>query len=661
MPSEFSISEGALSDAVTGTGGLGPTFAFGPENVKYRYGERYTSEATNRKFLGIPLGIYLGFSPSFENDILTLSADPEFGYCFARIASQDDPLYIVDVIVQDDATLDFTNHSAYPVNVVLKATGKLGFPHGAEIVTQTAAPVYPTEILIGVVTGPNTIDIAEPFSRDTPYAYTGTPLGYGFMKSNAVEELLASIALNSEVADARVDLAGVTQPDLLSRIEADGSAAAMANRLGKENKTILADDFVVPSPTTSINISRAFSRFHRNITGNTPIQDFNGFASEDRVGAITSGVVPDPAPAGAMTDPERNVCAIIDATTEARLLDSNRQVAYGRLEHDEYTLSGDEITFTMSSTTVAGINTLFNTTVPGSNPARNEVEPGDIIQDPISGDFFEVASVTNDTTLELSISFPNATTPPTTPPALRRTFTLNAVTRSDVDQEDAFTMPAGTVRVFFNAWLSVENSQYNYMTDLLRHFEELPVLSASTTTAGKALVATGIPEGRAGAVYSVQQIGSQVGPLHIHTIDFRGATAGPVGVVDVTQRGPTGIVGPPGSGGLPGPPGVQGPQGVGFTNFNTGNLFRESSLFVHGSLGSGTQYSYSTSMVGSEILFLTGGNSEWFSPVIFDADDHWQIDDISIVSGMNVRLDARVPTGGTPSAEVRFFLNAATR
>jgi hypothetical protein len=66
-------------------------------------------------------------------------------------------------------------------------------------------------------------------------------------------------------------------------------------------------------------------------------------------------------------------------------------------------------------------------------------------------------------------------------------------------------------------------------------------------------------------------------------------------------------------------------------------------------------------MSGSEILFLTGGNSEWYSPFIFDADDHWEITNIEIVSGTQVRLSARVPLGATPAAQVRFFLNAATR
>lgn len=628
-----------------------PSYTFNQESVKYRFGERYASEASNRKFLGIPLGVYLGFTPSFSNAILTLAVDPTYGYSLARLASQDDELYIVDAILREDVTLDFSNHSVFPVNVVLRANGKLGFPHSAEILTQTAATTYPTEILIGVVTGPNLIDVAEPFNRDTPYAYTGAPIGYGFMKDGALEDLLAAIAVNAEVAAARVDLAGVTHPSLDARLEEDASASAMAGRLGKELRTVLADDFIIGSPTDSINISRAFSAFHRTIAGSSPFVDFDGFASETRIGAVTSGTVPDPPPTGALTDPERNVCAVIDAVTESRLTGSSRQVAYGRLSLDEVVLAGTEIVFNNSSTTVNGTGTLFT----------SEVQVGDIIQDPIGNGFYEVASITSNVVLDLSVVFPNATTPAATPPALRRRFTLSAKIRSGPSSETIFTMPASTVRVYFNAWLSLQTAQYDYFTELLKNFEEAPVPAATTASDGKALLTSGIPEGKAGGVYAVQQIGVQVGPPHVHTFGFTSAAAGVPGVANITQRGPTGLPGNPGAGGVPGPTGPQGPQGQGFTNFATGNLFNESSLFNHFTLGSGTIYSFTTAMSGSEILFLTGGNSEWYSPFIFDSDDHWHITDIVVVGGTTVRLDARVPTGASPAAQVRFFLNAATR
>lgn len=628
-----------------------PTYTVNPERVKYRFGERYTSEATNRKFLGIPLGIYLGFRPSFDNLVLTLDVDPTSGLSLLRLASQDDPLYIVDIVLRESISLDFSNHNAFPVYVVARANGKLGFQHSAQILTQSTAPVYPTEILIGVVTAPNTIDVSEPFNRTTPYAYSGAPLGYGFMKDGAVEELLAAIAINSEVTAARTDLSGVIHPSLDTRLEVDASASAMAGRLGKEIKTLIGGDFVIAAPTDSINISRAFSAYHRNLAGLTPAQNFDGFASESRVGAITSGTVPDPPPVGALTDPERNVCAIIDATTEARLTNSSRQVAYGRLVFAQVTLTGTEIVFNNGSTAVNGTGTAFTT----------QVQVGDLIEDPIGGGLYEVASITSNILLDLSVPFPDPTTPGATPPGIRRRFTLNARTRTGPTSETSFTMPTSTVRVYFNAWLSVATSHYDHFTELLRNFEEEPLPLATTTTPGKALLAAGLTEGKAGSVFAVRQLGVQVGPPHVHTIEFDGATSAGPGVADVTQRGPTGLPGNPGSAGLPGPPGPPGPQGQGFTNFSAANLFMESGLFQHQVLGGGALYSFTTTMSGSEILFLTGGNSEWFSPFVFDNDDHFDITDITIVSGTQVRLSARVPIGPTPSGEVRFFLNAATR
>lgn len=54
---------------------FGPTQVFTKENVKARWLERYTSDAINKKFLGIPRGIYLGFVPSQSGLTLTLKTD----------------------------------------------------------------------------------------------------------------------------------------------------------------------------------------------------------------------------------------------------------------------------------------------------------------------------------------------------------------------------------------------------------------------------------------------------------------------------------------------------------------------------------------------------------------------------------------------------------
>ena len=58
----------------------GPIQAFTREDVKARWTERYTSDAINKKFLGIPRGIYLGFIPSPAGLVLTLKPDKALTY-----------------------------------------------------------------------------------------------------------------------------------------------------------------------------------------------------------------------------------------------------------------------------------------------------------------------------------------------------------------------------------------------------------------------------------------------------------------------------------------------------------------------------------------------------------------------------------------------------
>ena len=652
MVAEFSISEAPIADALTGAAAFGPSVQFDAQDVKFRYGERYISESANQKFLGIPLGIYLGLIPSFENNILTLGVDPTLGVSLARLISQEDPLYSVDIIIDAAVTLDFTNHSLFPVNVVLKARGRLGFAHSAEIVTQTATPGFPTEILLGVVTGVDTISVIEPFNRDTPFAYSGAPLGYGFMKSGGVEDLLNSIAMSAEVINARTDLAGTVHPDLVTRLDTDGSALAISERLGRETKTIFGDSFAIVSPTDQLNVSRAFSALHRSIAGNSPSVDFEGFASEARSGAVTSGTIPLPAAAGTLTDSERNACAIIDGLTEERFTSNDRQVAFGRLSLDEATLSGTEISFSIGSPTVTGIGTLFTV----------EVEAGDIIQDPSGGNFYEVLTTpVFDTTLTLSVNAV-VSSAPLTPPGLRRRFTMNARTRTGPTTDTAFTLPSGvTAQVYFTAWRTLNTAQYDYLPRLFREFEEAPIRPATTLLEGKALIVPGASEALAGAVFEIQEQGTLVDQQHIHTIDFNGAALVTPGIADVTQRGPIGPVGPPGGGGAPGPVGPQGPQGQGFSNFSTSNLFELSAPFNHSALGAGVQYTFTTTMSGTEILFLTGGNATWDEnggAVV--SNDHFQIDDIFIVggTGMQVRMNLTSPGG---DVTMTYFMNAATR
>jgi len=58
----------------------GPIQAFTRDNIKARWTERYTSDAVNKKFLGLPRGIYLGFVPSSVGLILDLKPDKALTY-----------------------------------------------------------------------------------------------------------------------------------------------------------------------------------------------------------------------------------------------------------------------------------------------------------------------------------------------------------------------------------------------------------------------------------------------------------------------------------------------------------------------------------------------------------------------------------------------------
>ena len=366
-----------------------PTIAINRQNVKFRYGEQYVSEAANRKFLAIPRGVYYGFAPTFADDILTLSPDPTYGVSQARLTSSDDPTIALDVVTTGAITLDFTGHSTYPVNVVLKANGALGIAHSAQVFTKVGAAVDPTELLLGVVTAANTISVDLPADRSNPYAYTGAPLGYGFMPSGAVEDLIAAVSLVQEVENARTDLTGFTHANLRLRLDADATGPAIAGRLGKELRTIVSEDHTLPAtPATSgsINVSRSFSSLYRS---NTPVANIPGFASEDQLGAITDGTLPPVVPTGALADSERNVCMVIDTSTERRLQNDSKVAAYGRLSFSEVVLTG-ALTFVATNDIVTGAGTDF----------PSQVEVGDIVQDTVD-DYYEVAAIPHSITGEL--------------------------------------------------------------------------------------------------------------------------------------------------------------------------------------------------------------------------------------------------------------------
>jgi len=743
-----------------------PTHSFDEQNIKFRHGERYISEASNQKFLGIPRGVYLGFVPTTSGNVLTLSPDSVYNISLARLTSQDDPTYSVDVTTVDAVTLDFTSQVTYPINVILKATGALGLPHTALLDSQVPAAVDPTELLMCVVTaalnheavvsgpllvgetvtggtsGASAVIISlganqtlvgtvtsgpfvigetitggtslatallttaqtitalfdDPTNRSTPFAHLSAPLGYGFMKDGAVEELINAIALTAEIQAARVDLLSVVHPTLggppsagppSNRLEEDMKASAMGGRLGKEVRNIVGIDVTPVTTASTINVSRSFSAFHRNIAGLTPVENIRGFGTETYVGAITSGTVPGTLPLDALPDEIRNVCAVVEtdttlfhgevssgpfqigetvtgsafgATGVVSIVGTDTialNTVVGQFQSPE-TISGgislasatttqvvansrltsgtgavaygrmdhDE---TFYATSAASQTVTFNgtTSVVGVNTTFNNgsILAGDIIE-ASNGDFYEVATTpVSPTALTLTVSaaFSGVGTG-----LRRRRFELSTRVRTSPTADSAFSVSGGSaIRFFFPVWQSVDQAQFDYLPLLAGGFEDIFVPEASPTATGKALISPAAPEGKAGAVYEVVLNATNSVATHVIGINFDGAAAGASGIADITQRGPTGAPGPSGSGGAPGPTGTQGPKGRSITKQN---LWAESPQFDQTALGAGTIYSWEWNFRTSspnltELLMLSGGISSWTNQesTWFDSNDHFEI------------------------------------
>ena len=722
-----------------------PTITVDKQNVKFRHGERYVSEAANRSFLGIPRGVYYGFIPTFENNILTLAPDPVYGVSQARLTSSDDPMVALDVVTTEVITLDFTGHSSYPADVVLTAAGAIGSAFSAQIVTQPVGAINErTVIRLGVVTAANTISIDQPSDRSSPFAYASAPLGYGFMQSGSVEDLIAAVSLVQEVENARTDLTGFTHPSLRERLDADAAGPAIADRLGKELRTIVSEDITLPSaPTGSINVSRSFSALYRS---NTPVENIQGFASEERDGAITGGTLPAVVPAGALSDSERNVCMVIDTTTERRIQNASRVAAYGRLTLSEVALTGT-LTFVATSDRVSGAGTDF----------PNQVEVGDIVQDTVD-DYYEVAAIPQSVTGELlatiggapaphdlsttPLSNPTAITPGTvvidvvvdgvgadtiiddgagnltstalTAPGtisyatgamtgvtvnlgagstvvaaydtvpteiqlstsaatsgasaglLRRRFTLSFYVRAGIATETALALEGGpTLRFFFPVWDTMQVSQFDYLPYLFKNADAEPVIDATTSLSGRALVAPNAVDGKAGAINSIEDTGNPLPDGYYHTLNFLGAYTTGGGVANITQRGPTGPTGPDASGGPTGPTGSKGPQGPGFEKSSgdgtyalpeTPNIPQGTSPYLPGTTWTKT-WDFGATHSMSDILFATTGISKW-NPNHNSGDDRFEIVLLEKISSTTLRVTGYVPLGSPNVAGIRFLFNA---
>jgi len=579
-----------------------PAHAFDKTEIKVRYGERYVSQAVNKKFLGFPFGVYRGFTPATTAGSLVLRLEPDgiTGTSLARAQSTTE-LVSVDIVIDAVVQLDFSDHdfgtepTAY---AMVRAAASLGGATSGEVFTRATGPADLTEQLLCVVTKPAAdLEIAaDPAAgpaveRDTPYAYAGAPMGYGFMASGAVEQISAAVAMVGEVEDSRTDLddvyhdwdpLDVTPPPgvelgLADRIVADLQPDAIAGRLGLVYRVVRSNEHTTAIETSEVNVSSSFTETARL---RLPVLTLDGGGSETQVGVVTD----DDAEA-------RNVCFVAEAGTNNRPVDNERRVAFGRLEYAQLDLTGT-LTFSAVSATVTGNGTDF------ADPTQIQI--GDSVQAP-DGLHYTVINVVNPVTLTLD-QIPTAGGVALS--TLRRRWLLKLFTRSELG-ESPFSLAAGlTIRFFCGAWFGIGASVYDATLEMFEGGEDEPLPSAAPSIEGKVQMYPGLTGAKAGAIQNIQIRGAAVGSgVPVHSLGFDGAADAAGGVVDVTMTGETGDQGDQGTG--TGPPGDPGTPGTGLS---TSTLFN--AVYFPGGGDAAHALTHSVNF-GAPIKYLHGGPCFW--------------------------------------------------
>lgn len=186
-----------------------PLINFDPDDIKIRYLEPFASEALDKRFLGLPLGVYEGFMPSAMSPLVNLATSSR-GCSLVRVLSGISKTSL-DIIIEADISLDFTGHdfdASGDIYIVAKVNYLVGSPSTAQVITTNAAPIGNTEIGIARVTGTGvgtvlTVEFAATPDRHTPLADGFNPLG--FMPTGSVQAIadLQALVGNCDV-DATV-------------------------------------------------------------------------------------------------------------------------------------------------------------------------------------------------------------------------------------------------------------------------------------------------------------------------------------------------------------------------------------------------------------------------------------------------------------------------
>jgi hypothetical protein len=533
----------ALAAPPPGVGNF-PSLTLSNEFVKVRFFEPSVPEAVNKRWLGMPRGVYVGFVPSSVpgSRVVNLTVDPQQNFSLLRVPSSSDRV-MVDIFTSTAVDLDFSAHTVWPVYVLATSnyTGRTATQ--GKIFTRASNANGIDEIVICRVdkVGNNlVVDVTEPTNRQEPVAFNSQP--YGYMPDGSIESLATTNASVAEVIGARSSTYTGPHATLKDRLDGDMVGSAMADRLGLRLVQVISNVHLGRSGT-SANVSASFTQTGRQLA---PIIDIASGGTEVVEGAITT--------AG------RNFVFPINATTGQRLIDDvTREPVYGQMTFSSANIGAPkQVFFVNASTSVNGS---------GTNPFTAPLQEGDTLAGP-DGLFYEVLTIVDPDNAILGAAYQGADASILNPVFNRWLVFFFTVSGG------AFNLTTPTpIQVLFPCFFRVDRAIFEGLL-LVKREGERPQLPVATTTAeGKALLAS--DGGLVGSFRTIKNAGSSVGS-HIHTLNFPngGAVAsGSPGVVNVSVPGAAGAAGP---GANQGPDGPTGAAGFGYSVNNTFEVGPES-------------------------------------------------------------------------------------
>jgi len=517
----------ALATPPPGVGTF-PAISFSNEFVKVRWFEENVAEAVNRRWIGMPRGVYLGFVPSTApgSRLVTLGVDPEQNFSLLKVPSSNERV-MVDIFTGTDVVLDFTGHNVWPVYVLATSSYQERSATQGKIFTRASNTSGIDEIVIcrvDKVGDDLVIDTTEPANRQQPVAFQTQP--YGYMPDNSIEDLGTTNATVVEVINARASTFTGPHGLLKGRLDADMAGSAMADRLGLRLVHLISNVHLDRSGT-SVNVSGSFTETGRKIG---PFVTIANNGSESVEGAITDGV--------------RSFCFVVNATTGQRLIDeTTREPIYGLLTFSTAFIgAGEEIHFVNASTSVTGN---------GTNPFGSPLQKGDAVQG-ADGLFYEIVNIIDPDNATLGAAYRDADDFVTSPPFQRwLIFFFDS-------SGGVFNLVAPTdVQFVFPSFYRLDRAIFDGLLLIKADGERPQLPSATTSTLGKALLA--VDGGLVGAFRTIKYGTSVIGN-DIHTLNFvnGGATNAGSGVVAVSVPGSQGATGPAANQGPKGPTGAAG-------------------------------------------------------------------------------------------------------